>query len=287
MFGFGGLFSLIASLLLVASPARANIPKTFTVQGVLRDMQGALQTMPVNVNVTLYDAQMDPSNVLFAPPMFTNLPVSNGLFSVVLTIPDATLSPIANAAEVWVGVTVGSDEFPRQKVTPVVSALLCGNADTVTNGVYTNGSYSDPTWITSLADSKITGNTKYQHVLTTTSCGNGKELRGLNPDGTPICVGRAGNFVFWSAGSSSYAAGFGADWISSVSRNGTGNLTIGLVSGFFGGGSPICTANLVVGSATGGQVTMGYIDANQVNIFLFNAAGTAIDGSFEIICVQY
>jgi hypothetical protein len=32
---------------------------------------------------------------------------------------------------------------------------ITGNAGTVTNGVYTNGSYADPTWITSLAWSKI------------------------------------------------------------------------------------------------------------------------------------
>ena len=32
-----------------------------------------------------------------------------------------------------------------------------GNAATVTNGVYTTGSYSNPTWITSLAGSKISG----------------------------------------------------------------------------------------------------------------------------------
>lgn len=35
---------------------------------------------------------------------------------------------------------------------------ITGNAGTVTNGVYTSGSYSDPAWITSLAGSKITGN---------------------------------------------------------------------------------------------------------------------------------
>ena len=34
---------------------------------------------------------------------------------------------------------------------------VTGNASTVTNGVYTNQSYSDPSWITSLADTKITG----------------------------------------------------------------------------------------------------------------------------------
>lgn len=35
---------------------------------------------------------------------------------------------------------------------------LTGNADTVTNGVYTTGSYADPAWITSLATTKLTGN---------------------------------------------------------------------------------------------------------------------------------
>jgi trimeric autotransporter adhesin len=34
---------------------------------------------------------------------------------------------------------------------------VTGNSNTVTNGVYTTGSYADPTWITSLAGSKITG----------------------------------------------------------------------------------------------------------------------------------
>jgi hypothetical protein len=35
---------------------------------------------------------------------------------------------------------------------------VTGNANTVTNGVYTTGSYADPTWITSLAGSKVSGN---------------------------------------------------------------------------------------------------------------------------------
>jgi hypothetical protein len=34
---------------------------------------------------------------------------------------------------------------------------ITGNAGTVTNGVYTSGSYSNPTWITALANTKITG----------------------------------------------------------------------------------------------------------------------------------
>ena len=35
---------------------------------------------------------------------------------------------------------------------------ITGNATTVTDGVYTTGSYADPTWITSIAGSKVSGN---------------------------------------------------------------------------------------------------------------------------------
>jgi len=35
---------------------------------------------------------------------------------------------------------------------------VTGNSGTVTNGVYTTGSYADPTWITSIAGSKVSGN---------------------------------------------------------------------------------------------------------------------------------
>lgn len=42
------------------------------------------------------------------------------------------------------------------KITGQVSSAA--NADTVTNGVYTTGSYADPVWITSIAGSKVTGN---------------------------------------------------------------------------------------------------------------------------------
>jgi trimeric autotransporter adhesin len=38
-----------------------------------------------------------------------------------------------------------------------ITANLAGNADTVTHGVYDNGTYADPSWITALAGDKITG----------------------------------------------------------------------------------------------------------------------------------
>jgi len=40
---------------------------------------------------------------------------------------------------------------------PTLNQDTTGNAGTVTNGVYTTGSYANPTWLTSLAYSKLTG----------------------------------------------------------------------------------------------------------------------------------
>jgi hypothetical protein len=43
----------------------------------------------------------------------------------------------------------------NKTITGSFTGNLTGNADTVTNGVVTTGTYSDPTWITSLAKSKV------------------------------------------------------------------------------------------------------------------------------------
>lgn len=54
-------------------------------------------------------------------------------------------------------VATGTAPFTVSSTTAVTNLSIGGNAGTVTNGVYTTGSYADPTWITSLAGSKITG----------------------------------------------------------------------------------------------------------------------------------
>jgi hypothetical protein len=51
------------------------------------------------------------------------------------------------------GITLESGKVLTGNVTG--KADTAGNADTVTNGVYTNGSYANPSWITSLAASKV------------------------------------------------------------------------------------------------------------------------------------
>jgi len=62
-------------------------------------------------------------------------------------------------ARTSLGLTIGTD-IPSPTGTGASGTWgisVTGNAATVTNGVVTTGSYADPSWITSLAGSKITG----------------------------------------------------------------------------------------------------------------------------------
>jgi hypothetical protein len=52
--------------------------------------------------------------------------------------------------------TVGAPKADGTGASGTWAISVSGNAATVTNGVYTTGSYADPTWITSLDGSKIT-----------------------------------------------------------------------------------------------------------------------------------
>lgn len=53
-----------------------------------------------------------------------------------------------------------------------ITASLSGNASTVTNGVYTTGSYADPAWITSINYSKLTGTVPTWNQNTTGTAAN-------------------------------------------------------------------------------------------------------------------
>jgi hypothetical protein len=63
------------------------------------------------------------------------------------TVADNTLVHLAGTETI-----TGTKTF-----SATIAGDISGNAGTVTNGVYTTGSYADPAWITSLAGSKISG----------------------------------------------------------------------------------------------------------------------------------
>jgi hypothetical protein len=116
---------------LLSAAARATVPQSFTVQGVLRDKAGALQSTTATVVVNFF-AAATPSpgeKPLNATPItLTGVGVTNGLFTINVPLSSDLTNTFGNPA-VWLEMTVNSDTFPRQQVTPDVYSLFCGTAD--------------------------------------------------------------------------------------------------------------------------------------------------------------
>jgi len=77
------------------------------------------------------------------------LPIANG----------GTSATTASAARTALGLAIGTD-IPALDGTGATGEWaidITGNAETVTDGVVTTGTYDDPSWITGLAGSKISG----------------------------------------------------------------------------------------------------------------------------------
>lgn len=66
-------------------------------------------------------------------------------------LPTATTSALGGVKVDGISITISSGI-----ITAIPPTSISGNAGTVTNGVYTTGSYADPSWITSLSGSKVT-----------------------------------------------------------------------------------------------------------------------------------
>jgi hypothetical protein len=122
---------LMGVALLLSSAARATVPAVFSVQGVLRDKSGALQSTTVTVVVNFFAAQMPTAGEkpLNATPItLTGVGVTNGLFTIQVPLTPDLAATFAKPA-VWLEMTANSDTFPRQQVTPDVYALYAGTAD--------------------------------------------------------------------------------------------------------------------------------------------------------------
>lgn len=65
--------------------------------------------------------------------------------------------------------TIGAPSITGTNATGTWSISISGNSATVTNGVYTSGTYANPAWITSLSGSKITGSVPSAEKITSTN----------------------------------------------------------------------------------------------------------------------
>lgn len=77
------------------------------------------------------------------------------------TVPNASTTATSNNTASAIVARDASGNFSAGTITAAltgnVTGNVSGNAGTVTNGVYTSGSYSDPSWITALAATKLSG----------------------------------------------------------------------------------------------------------------------------------
>jgi hypothetical protein len=159
---------------LPATRAAAAVPPAFSVQGVLRDGAGQLQTLAITVQASFYDAESGGNLLNPRPYVAKDVKAVNGLFTVAFSDP-GLLSALASppSGQLWLEITIGLELFPRQQVTPGIAALLCKSADdsAALGGVAASG---------------------YQRILGTPDCGPGKYMQRIDPDGRVTCGTDAG-----------------------------------------------------------------------------------------------
>src|SRR5690349_16948562 len=107
--------ALALILIVVATDgARAAAPTMFSVQGVLRNNGGQLQSMVLNVSVSFFNVQT--GGTALATYNNNMVQAQNGLFT--FNITDAGIGAILQAqSQLWMEVTVASfGTFPRTQV---------------------------------------------------------------------------------------------------------------------------------------------------------------------------
>jgi hypothetical protein len=154
---------------------------------------------------------------------------------------NSTFTVTSNATDLATPLTIvsrdSSGNFAASNITANITGDVSGNAGTVTNGVYTTGSYANPTWITALSLAQGgTGGTNQVTALTN-----------LLP------VGESNGFVLKTSGRGTYF------WSSETGASGTQGQTISTVRSTVtatAGQRVFTTAEYVVGA---GQLRV-YID---------------------------
>ena len=153
-------------------------------------------------------------------------------------------------------------------LTGNVTGNVSGNAGTVTNGVYTSGSYSDPSWITALAASKLTGQVAVAQGGTgvTTSTGSGSVVLSTSPTLVTPVLGTP------TSGTLTNCTGVPIDGGTTgtlpVSRGGTG------VTSSTGSGSVVLSSSPTLSSPTFTSPAIG----TPASGILTNCTGLPIDG---------
>ena len=165
-------------------------------------------------------------------------------------------------------------------VTNPISGSVTGNAGTVTNGVYTTGTYNNPTWITSLAYSKLTGAPTIPTTTNELSNNSGFITTGSlsintnTPSGTTSTLTyNSGVFTFTSAAAYTLpTAGTGVGGtLGGVKVDGT-TITInggGVISAAVTGGTVTNVSALTIGT-TGTDITSTVTNSTSTPVITLN-----------------
>lgn len=171
--------------------------------------------------VTELDARIDDVSIQFDPALTTATNQATGT---------VRWTSASNKWEKWSGTAWGD-------LASTYAISISGNATTVTNGVYTTGTYADPTWITSLAGTKITGSIA-GNSGTATKLATSRNINGVAFDGSAsISINLNSLITFNNAGNGAASGStFNGSAAVSISYNsiGAAAATGGNASGTWG-----------------------------------------------------
>ena len=140
--------------------------------------------------VTEMDARMDDISIGFDPA-----------FTIATNFPTGTVRWVSgsNKWEKWSG-SAWAD------LSSAYAISISGNAATVTNGVYTSATYANPTWITSIAGTKVSGAIS-GNAGSATQLANARNINGVAFDGTAAINVNLNNTATFNNGGSGAASG--------------------------------------------------------------------------------
>jgi copper(I)-binding protein len=145
-------YETTAALNTTLSDYVTNTSLTSTLSGYLHQSDLTVTTNPANGSGSL---SYNNGTFTFTPPDLSSYITGTSTLNAAKlsgTIP----STVLGNSSVYIGTT--QIALNRTSATETLNGVsIDGNAGTVTNGVYTSGSYSDPSWLTSLAWTKISG----------------------------------------------------------------------------------------------------------------------------------
>ncbi len=306
-------FSIGLFTLAFAATASAATPASISVQGVLRDGTGTLQSITINsIVANFYDAAATGTgNKLAGPYTASSVVAVNGLFTFAIT--DATLgASLAKSGtgsaflELDITTTSGGsvDVYPRQAVTAEVFALQCANADNAAQlGGAAASSYLSTTTASSTylaitaqaADSAKLGGVAASGYLTTSgTAANASSLGGVAAAGY-LQTGSAltgAHITAGSIGSHTHAIGvhYGNEATVGVGHSSAcpGGATAALISvcGGCDNGGDTVIGGVCRGDSFNGMVLIAtYLAGATYCCGYNNTTGSCLTGRAQAICL--